>query len=193
MAVSVVVGCPSESILEFHARRSLLRGHRLDRCLRKIGFPIDYAAIEEHLAEFCHIPSRRKKAAAGDGKAMGPVAERIGESARPRFHDQPHLIGSSLVKARVAGQLLFTRPECRIFHSERLKNPLVEKLLIRHSRDHLDDARRRIDSRAGIRFLGPRIEHQRRHGVAAHRRCKRQGIEREAVGRNSGNFCPFDW
>ena len=75
-------------------------------------------------------------------------------------------------------QLLFGRPKRRVLHFERIENPLLEELMIRHPGYPFDDRCRQHVTDTGIDMLRVRMGFQGRH-----RPGQKQVVRWDGIGR----------
>lgn len=92
---------------------------------------------------------RREKSTCGNREAASAIRERIGQLGDLEFREV-RLGAVRAVRFGHALDLSFVRPESGILHSERSKQTLLHKVLIRQPRDHLNDATGDVNAGAGV-------------------------------------------
>ena len=137
--------------------RHLVRRHQLDGGGRQDAHAVELAAVEQHLAE-AHVVGGGRGQAAAAGEELGGL-EVVGAAAEALRARPACRRGCSCRPARTGG--LFGRhPERGVLHAERPEDALLQVLVERLAREHLDQVALDVD-RDAVVPLGPGLLAQR--------------------------------
>ena len=143
--------------------------------MRQVAFAVQFAVVGQHEAIAENVVRGGEQAAPGFGKTVNAIAERL----RQETDAAPGVTVLLLVRTVGAGQpgnLRFTGPERGFGHAQRIEEPLLQKLLVRHAADDLDDARGDVHALIAIVVFVAGLPLQR----TGHR-AERAGFQRRAV------------
>ena len=177
MSKPVLANRETEAVAFFHRRGRLALGQFLKRGFTHIAPAIPHATVEQHLTKMRRVLRRREKSTCGNREAASAIRERIGQLGDLEFREV-RLGAVRAVRFGHALDLSFVRPESGILHSERPKQTLLHKVLIRQPRDHLNDATGDVNAGAGVEITRPRFTHEGRDRITAHQ-CRQR---HEVVG-----------
>ena len=102
---------PAEAVTFLDRFAGLLARHPLHRCFGDVAFAVEFAAVEDHLAESCDIFPRRKQSPRRHRRAFA-IRQRVSDLA-DRRHSQIRLVCVRFVRLRQSGNLLGVRPKRR--------------------------------------------------------------------------------
>ncbi len=119
VGIAAAVDVPGQTYLFLDGVGRLHAGHFMDCGFGDVSFTIEFATVEEHLAEPGDVVCGRKQSSGGHGLSLG-IVQRILQELDLRFFE---FLGfcCGLVVFGETCQLFRVRPERRIDHPERIE------------------------------------------------------------------------